>query len=86
MHCFTSPLKEINPLIGFTNKMFKILKSILLDFPEGFEHVGPRIQIPRVKLYIYIYSRLEMSGNSQCGQTNTKLSLGFALLIASGGS
>ena len=41
-----------NPLIGFKNNCFESLKSNLLGFPAGFEHVGPRIRTPREQLGI----------------------------------
>ena len=41
-----------NPLIGLTNTNIENLKSMFWGFPEGFEHFGPQIRIPREKLRI----------------------------------
>ena len=62
-----------NPLIGFENENFEMLKSKCWGLPAGYEYVGPRI---RILVKNCVYSRLDTSGNPQFGQTVSKSSFG----------
>ena len=56
--------------------LFEALESKIQGFPQGFEHFGPQIRIPREKL---VYTRLETPGNPQFGQQITKV--GFQTIV-----
>ena len=75
LHC----LLCFSPRIGFKNICFDNLKSIILGFPEGFEHLGPQIRIPREKTgYTTDWKRLE---TTQSGQQITKVGIEKVLVL-----
>ena len=72
-----------NPQFGrkLTKSMFENLISNFWGFPEGFEHFGPHIRIPREKSrYIVDWKRLETSSLVKKCQTSVSKKLFFNLI------